>query len=679
MRILKDLDDIGNDAGHGSLGLWLPGVIEVGEDIYLSNQLHKKSTLAPYFGKRMGGYFGTTTKMLIHNKVCNTHNHITKASSGGHQAAVESSIIQFTNRGQARAAGIKIEEVWESTYDPDLIYFGSFYEYDHAYIYYYVYSKSRKEIIRSAVHNHGSGNGGNMAIIHEDETYLYGFSCGNHTNGASPSLFAVEKSSLQRHRKGFYNAYSYMSVLHTDDVGMYYWLSCGHHASYYPGTAILYIKWSEFATVTTTASFLRRSPTNSSQQNTSYPFLSQVDSNGNHTNNVIHTWYGHYATDGFRTHQAQVEVWMTPGTVYNSTLLGNNILRTYHAMINISDTLGPHQEGQDLIKFIRSNIPLKDHPTAFLPDTGGTTQNSLPMGNEGCPAIDMRFCNEFTSEPGLPAWNEFTPPIMTRGAGTSRYGGDQNYIYSYYNTTYFEDQNGDRGFLMLDCGGTSDLSYGSDGNQSTVIWIFEIVNHTSAIANASPNETDSLDMHLIQRIDVPYVYSNLYRPNYHTKTFIATQQGNYGSADIHYVYQWNESTKRFSVVSSITGNITAIGNTHEGDIYSIQPQRGYGHEVHAHSITIPDTVEVVAASDQYEYSGTPINSTVEISAYNYLSNRVAATVNLEIVGDGVVFTNGAATNGGRTLTVTTSTGSAVTENITISSSTFVKIRASIST
>jgi len=679
MRILQDLDDIGNETGHGAIGHWCPGIIEVGEDIYLGNQLHKKSTLAPYFGKRMGGYFGITTKMLIHNKVCNTHDHVTLGTSGGHQAAVESAIVQFTNRGQARAAGIKIEEVWESTYDPDLIYFGSLYAYNHGGFYYYVYSKSRKEIIRSAVYSHGSGNGGNMAIIHEDETYLYGFSCGNHTNGANPGLYAVNKSTLERHRRGFYNPYSFMSVLHTDDVGMYYWISCGNYSASHPATGLSYIKWSEFPKATSSANWHRRSPTNSAQQDTTYSHLSTQIADGTHHTDTVHTWYTHYITDGFRTHTPAVEVWMTPGTVYNSTLLGNNILRTYHVINNSSDTLGPHQEGVDLIKFIRCNVPLKDHPTAFLADTGGTTQNSLPMGNAGCPAIDMRFCNEFTSEPGLPTWDEFRTSIMTRGVGTARYGGNSAQIYSYYNTTYFEDQNGDRGFLMLDCGGTADLSYGSDGNQSTVIWIFEIVNHTSAIADASPNETDSLDLNLIQRIDVPYVYSSLYRPNYHTKTFIATQQGLYGAADIHYVYQWNESTKRFSVVSSITGNITAIGNTHEGDIYSIQMQRGYGHEIHAHSITIPDTVEVVAASDQYEYSGTPINSTVEISAYNYLSNRVAATVNLEIVGEGVVFTNGAATNGGRTLTVTTSAGSAITENITISSSTFVKIRASIST
>ena len=113
MKIFKDLDDPGNFASYGRMSVWCPGVIELGEDIAIAGQLHKKSTLAPYFGKSIGGYFGTTTKMLIHNKVLTSFNYTTHGSAGGHSAAIESAIVQFTNRGQARAAGIKIEEVWD--------------------------------------------------------------------------------------------------------------------------------------------------------------------------------------------------------------------------------------------------------------------------------------------------------------------------------------------------------------------------------------------------------------------------------------------------------------------------------------------------------------------------------------------------------------------------------------
>ena len=143
MRILKDMDHVGNRTAHGSMSFYSPGIVELGEDIYLGSQLHKKSTLAPYFGKRMGGYMGSCTKMMIHNKVTSTFNWTTPGDTGGHEAALESAIVQFTNRGQARAAGIKIEEVWESTYDSDLIYFGTYYQYNHGNTYWYVYSKSR--------------------------------------------------------------------------------------------------------------------------------------------------------------------------------------------------------------------------------------------------------------------------------------------------------------------------------------------------------------------------------------------------------------------------------------------------------------------------------------------------------------------------------------------------------
>ena len=73
-----------------------------------------------------------------------------------------------------------------------------------------------------------------------------------------------------------------------------------------------------------------------------------------------------------------------------------------------------------------------------------------------------------------------------------------------------------------------------------------------------------------------------------------------------------------------------------------------------------------------------MQSTVDIECFNYAGDRIAATVNLQMIGEGVIFTSSSATSAGKALTITTSSSAAVTENISITQATFVKINASMS-
>jgi hypothetical protein len=88
------------------------------------------------------------------------------------------------------------------------------------------------------------------------------------------------------------------------------------------------------------------------------------------------------------------------------------------------------------------------------------------------------------------------------------------------------------------------------------------------------------------------------------------------------------------------------------------------------------TLTITAATSTYTYSGSVISGSVLVNVYNYLGNRIVATVNLTIIGStntpGITFTNGLYTQ-----TVTTSSSADTSVGILVVSSASAKIVGAI--
>jgi hypothetical protein len=322
------------------------------------------------------------------------------------------------------------------------------------------------------------------------------------------------------------------------------------------------------------------------------------------------------------------------------------------------------QNGEYLI--IRNNIPLPENTNAF--QSAATHPGSAAYGSSTNPAMDQRKCTVTSNNAALPS--TFSDSNITGSSGFFAKTGAETDANRIHNMSYFED--GGSAYLMID------FAHPSVETDPTVaayhsIWVFKITNHTSSLTN-DPSETDSLALEIIQDIQIDDSCYGLYRPTDDPKTFIAMSI----TSSVHPVYSWNSSTEQFTTSYSLNGNICTIGNDSSGNIYSAH-KGPYGRfEIHAESVVLPNEITVVPAQTRYEYTGTTISSTVSVDAYNYLGNRIAATINLQILGSGVEFTDSSATNNGKTISVTTSTSSSTAVDIDITSSSFVRITASMS-
>jgi len=92
---------------------------------------------------------------------------------------------------------------------------------------------------------------------------------------------------------------------------------------------------------------------------------------------------------------------------------------------------------------------------------------------------------------------------------------------------------------------------------------------------------------------------------------------------------------------------------------AVGTEYSYG-DLHILTPSLPIRVTINPASSSYNYTGTNINSTVDISAYNIEGSRIATTVDLSIEGSTMTFSGGATTT-----SITTSTSAETTVNIVI--------------
>lgn len=139
-----------------------------------------------------------------------------------------------------------------------------------------------------------------------------------------------------------------------------------------------------------------------------------------------------------------------------------------------------------------------------------------------------------------------------------------------------------------------------------------------------------------------------------------------------YIYNWN-NTDGWVLTTTYAGKFTSLGRDSTDRIWATEVS---GHtsyaSIHLITPTVPVRITITPAASSYNYTGTDINSTVGISAYNLSNERIAVSVALSIEGSTMNFGSGATT-----ATVTTSTSADVSQAIVITGSGLSDIVASV--
>lgn len=659
MKIYETKSSAASAGSHSAEFVNPAFVAEFGDDIYILHQLHTKDKLAPVFGKKFGAMGNLSSMMILHNSI-NTPRDLwnTSADRTGGQSIYHGwdANHAVTSNRQFQMCGGTATKVWQSIYNPSKLYYVGNYKYNNTHYYVYEYDKNSKTVTKVSA---ASGAYFTQAtiFIHEDENYLYGIDTGgSYRHSGYCRQLRIHKGTFSYTTYGFHNRYGWARPLYVDSERILWYQDIGHWSANYPFRMIGMTKWSD--TVSNTTSYnIRRN--NSSHINN--PWIDNQKADGGKANSML--YHGYVLTDGHTVSHINNHFWSQPAIVGSGTH-GTN-LRSTHKVVRIY-TLGLNFDDEFFI--VRTNIPLPDHANAFE-DTSDGRPGGLAYGSAETPSCDVRLCT-LSANAGLP--NPITP---TNGYGASGkiFRGNASHIASAINLSFFEDDTGE-GFLIVDWANPNTQNVDTNVSRQQCIFVYKITNYSASI-KADLHETDSLNLALIQKIDLGYNSFGLYRPTDDAKTFIAMDW--HGTS--HQVYTWNSTSETFVTGSEIKGEILGIGNDSSGTIYSIHNGGGnYRYEIHTETPTLPNQITVTPASERYDFTGTTINSTVSIEAFNYAGTRIEVTVNLQIMGDGVVFTNGLATDGGKTLAVTTSASSAITENIDITSATFVRINASMS-
>jgi hypothetical protein len=126
------------------------------------------------------------------------------------------------------------------------------------------------------------------------------------------------------------------------------------------------------------------------------------------------------------------------------------------------------------------------------------------------------------------------------------------------------------------------------------------------------------------------------------------------------IYTWSD-INGWELTSTITEKFHMVGRDSTDRIWAVSSAgEGYTAEYHVLTPTIPTRITIEPASSSYDYQGSNINSTVNISAYNINNERIAVDVALSIDGSTMTFGDG-----GTTATVTTSTTGETSQAIII--------------
>ena len=127
-------------------------------------------------------------------------------------------------------------------------------------------------------------------------------------------------------------------------------------------------------------------------------------------------------------------------------------------------------------------------------------------------------------------------------------------------------------------------------------------------------------------------------------------------------YSFNSSTG-WEKTGEFVKTCNAIGLTQNGTLFAAVDDQADEHvSVHSLSTAIPLSITVDAADSAYTYSGTTINTNLEISAKNFNDSYVACDITLEIDGSTMKFDSA---SGPTIKSITLSNSAATTQPISI--------------
>jgi len=688
-------------------------LFEAPDRLYINGMGHDKDTLAPIFGSTFQVFANTADWFKLTNSLTSGHDPESNDSSliSTHYVGSKTSGDYLnTNNRQSIMAGVSMTSLWRSSFDSNKIYFttpdpdgdrnwAARYDIAHAHLDGFVSSQL----------NNGSNSRGSTCFFHEDNNYLYGilngrsFDTGSnaHERNSKSCFIRMDKSTLEMTASGYRPYYDGITViLHvTSDYFIFYCTDSVGAARYTgnedgtstgttlqpPQAGFGLIRFSDDWTSTTLQQDMEHKG-NGQTPTWNNPFLTILDEQGNeryddhhgtlimvpinetlrndptlitHSTTLLNSLSIHGDTAGDFYDGSNTDHYLTvPAIVSDSSLKSTHkIVRTYTSVRTVD---GDYH-------IIRNNIPMPDNSNAF--QSAASHPGSNPYGSSTNPAMDQRKCTITSDSNLLPT--SFNDTNIVGDSGLFFEVTSESVSQRVHNMSFFMDSN-NNAYLMLDFAHPQVHRYTTYAAFHS-IWVFKIIDHASSLTN-DPAETDSLNLKVIQEIQIDRECYGLYRPTDDPKIFYAMSI----SAAEHPVYNWNPTTEQFTTSYSINGNICAIGNDSNGNVYSAHKGTYGRYEIHAESTVLPNEITVVPAQTRYEYTGTTISSTVSVDAYNYLGNRIAATINLQILGSGVEFTDPSATNNGKTISVTTSASASTAVNIDITSSSFVRITASMS-
>jgi len=143
--------------------------------------------------------------------------------------------------------------------------------------------------------------------------------------------------------------------------------------------------------------------------------------------------------------------------------------------------------------------------------------------------------------------------------------------------------------------------------------------------------------------------------------------------DAFYIYNW-DNVNGWTLTTTLAEKAFAVGRDSTDRIWMVAGGgNGNYADIHVITPTIPVRITITPAQSSYNHTGTDINSTIDVSAYNIAGERIATDVELSIDGNTMTF-SGAAT----TTTVTTSTSAETSVAIVITGAGLSDIVANVS-
>lgn len=627
-----------------------PLLMEGPDYLFIAGEAHDKTTLSPKFATSMHTQ-NWHHKMALENIATIPFNYETGtvigSSSGLHYYGPFTLNAHFGNHGQAQMNGIHAKIVWPSLYETGYEYCGESGNGNNTRIYKRDKTNNYKRV-HTVYDRHATGASDAYWVqnyfFHETEDYLFALGCSSaiiSTHGYTHRFQRYNKKDGIYSSLGYHDPYNHvdnMLYLNSDCfiAGKQYW----NYSSSRPGWHIHKINFNDTPGGTTSVYWRDQSPSLATYCNLRHYVPADNDEYIPTTRTVYH---GTTLSDGYVLdlksgyyHNSSYAMVYDPATG-EGLRKDQDVARMYSVFFDADSSL----------QMMRFNVPINNH---------------VMFTSTDAPLFDVRKCNIKTNGV-IPSesihYNDFT----SRDAmyTTSNIAG-----HVFYNTAYFDDENGNN-FLIVTGDQTDGL--GSYGNHpgATKAFVFEIDDNR---VTDYLHEEYSLELTLVQVIDVTdWSLYQSFRPTYDPKYWIAFKM----DGSTHDVYRWNATIKKFISSSTLTGPISAMGTDTTGRLWTIQIPSENRFELHLHTVDSPSKLIITPEHTRYEFTGVEINTYVDVSAYNYEGDRVEVNVTLNINGSGAEFI----TTSSELQTIDTLNNGDKRLDIKISSATILDISATI--